>query len=750
MRHSVLFGIQSALARIIATLAAIGTLVPVMAQDASRPAVEDAAPESRMTVEELARSARESVVVVSHFDRNGEQEGLGAGFVVSEDGLIATSLHVIGEARPVSVELANGRRFDVVGIHAWDRMLDLAIVRIEASDLKPLRLGDSDALRQGARVVAMGNPLGLTRSIVQGVVSARRDFDGVEMIQLAIPIEQGNSGGPLLDLSGRVHGILTMKSMLTANLGFAMPVNALKSLLEKPNPVPMNRWVRIAALNPKEWHSVMGARWTQRGGAVTVQGRGTGFGGRALCLSRHDVPRGAYDVAVTVKLDDESGAAGLAFASDGDQKHYGFYPTAGKLRLTRFEGATVFSWTILAEVSSPHYRMGDWNRLLVRVDGDRIRCYVNGEQVIDTTDNALRGGTVGLAKFRDTHAQFKQFAVATELPVQLFAAEPELAKAVSEFVDGSGGSDDALWRRLVVDGADSRRLFLEKARELEHRAQKLRDTADQLHRESVARELVDVLKSTNDGGGLLAAALLISKLDNPDLELEPYRRQVADMAVELRSELPADADAAARLRRLIEYLFVENGFHGSRTDYYNRANSYMNDVLDTREGLPITLSVLFLELAHQIGLKEVAGAPLPRHFMVKFTPKDGEPQWIDVFDGGAVLSREQLKQRFESTLGEVAEASLAATATHRQIIARMLRNLLGIVGEGQSAAMSLRYLDVMIALEPENVMERLNRARVRLLAGERQGAKADLKVVIDAEPAGVDLDKLMELYRSLP
>jgi len=102
------------------------------------------------------------------------------------------------------VQLSNGRRYEVSEVHAWDRKLDLAVVRIEASNLPALPLGDSDALKQGASVVAMGNPLGLDRSIVQGVVSAKRDFDGLEMIQLAIPIESGNSGGPLLDMHGRV------------------------------------------------------------------------------------------------------------------------------------------------------------------------------------------------------------------------------------------------------------------------------------------------------------------------------------------------------------------------------------------------------------------------------------------------------------------------------------------------------------------------------------------------------------------
>src|SRR5216117_2854980 len=174
------------------------------------------------SVEALAQSTRQSVVVISHFGRDGKEDGIGAGFIVSSNGLIATSLHVIGEARPITVQLANGKRYDATEIHAWDRKLDLAVIRIAAQKLPALPLGESDALKQGTPVVAMGNPLGLEHSIVQGVVSPKRDFDGVEMIQLAIPIEPGNSGGTLLDMQGRVQGVLTLKLAVTANLGFAM------------------------------------------------------------------------------------------------------------------------------------------------------------------------------------------------------------------------------------------------------------------------------------------------------------------------------------------------------------------------------------------------------------------------------------------------------------------------------------------------------------------------------------------------
>src|SRR5262249_1540293 len=153
------------------------------------------------------------------------------------------------------------------------------LLRIDTKGLTPLELGDSAKLKDGQPVVAVGNPYGLAHSVVSGVVSGKRDIDGRATIQLAIPIEKGNSGGPLLDTQGRVQGLISMKSLVTANLGFAVPINSLKPLLQKPNPVPMARWVTIGTLNPKEWTTLFGATWRQRNGRILVDGRGGGFGG---------------------------------------------------------------------------------------------------------------------------------------------------------------------------------------------------------------------------------------------------------------------------------------------------------------------------------------------------------------------------------------------------------------------------------------------------------------------------------------
>ncbi|HUS34118.1 MAG TPA: tetratricopeptide repeat protein [Verrucomicrobiae bacterium] len=671
------------------------------------------------TVAEIADKARNSVVVITQRARDGSVEGVGSGFVVSRNGLIATSLHVIGEGRPIEIRFADGKKYSATEVHAWDRKLDLAVIRIGESNLPALKLGESSEVKQGASVVAMGNPRGLTHSVVQGVVSAFREFESGRMIQLAIPIEPGNSGGPLLDANGRVIGILEMKSAVTENLGFATPVDALKTLLDKPNPVPAERWITLGALDPRKWKPVYGASWTRRAGEIRVSGAGTGFGGRSLCFYQPAPPALPYEVSVTVKLDDEAGAAGLIFAADGGDQHYGFYPSAGQLRLTRFDGPDVFTWKILEQKPSAHYRPGEWNNIRVRVEKDSIRCFVNDELAIESKDTAVRNGGVGLAKFRQTQAQFRNFEV----------------RSVKDKADPKT--------------EDARANLLAEARQREMQAADLRKRADDLHLTEVRDALVAELKNADAKIDLFKCALLVARLDNPDLDIEPYRAEVADMAAEISRSIPNDATAATKLDRLIAFLFRENGYHGSRSDYYNRANSYINEVIDDREGIPLTLSILFIELAERIGIKGVAGVPLPGHFMVQFAPRGENAKYIDVFEGGRTGDRAQANEWAQSHSEVPIFEEHFRAATKKEMIVRMLRNLIGLSNPAESPAQALRYLELVTAITPEDPADHWRRAVLRYQVGNVDGAKEDLQWLIDKQPEGVNMERVQELYRSL-
>ena len=165
------------------------------------------------------------------------QRGKGSGFIVTKDGYILTNNHVVEGADKIKVTLLDGRSFDAKKI-GQDPTFDLAVIQIKAPDLPVLLLGDSDATEVGEWVVAIGNPLGFENSVTAGVVSAKNrtlqapgvNFQG--FMQTDAAINPGNSGGPLIDLSGRVIGINTAIVPYAQGIGFAVPINMAKQIMD--------------------------------------------------------------------------------------------------------------------------------------------------------------------------------------------------------------------------------------------------------------------------------------------------------------------------------------------------------------------------------------------------------------------------------------------------------------------------------------------------------------------------------------
>jgi regulator of sirC expression with transglutaminase-like and TPR domain len=689
------------------------------------------------SVADLAAKAKPSVAVVTFAGRDGTPAGIGTGFVVDPAGLVATNLHVIGEARPITVRLGE-KDYPVSAVEATDRAADLAVLKIDAKDLPVLPLGDSKAMREGQDLVALGHPRGLEHSVVRGVLSGRREIDGRELLQLAIPVEPGNSGGPVLDLRGRVVGLMTMKSAVTDNLGFAVPIESLKPLLDQPNPVPIDRWLTIGRLDPKAWTPLFGGNWRQRAGRIDVDGPGAGFGGRTLLLSTQDVPAPPYELAVTVKLGDESGAAGLVFGSDGDERHFGFYPSSGALRLSRFDGPDVFSWQVLEQVPSKAYRPGEWNTIRVRVEPDKVTGFVNDAQV---TELAVRvpPGKVGLAAFRGTKAEFKRFRVGKE--IESDTPTDEVKSRVLASLDDldpdrppRGEDVDA----LLKDADAAPDLLEAEARRLERKAARVRQLAAAVPR----RKVLDELKALGESESpdLLRGALLLAKLDNPEVDVASYLDAARRLADEAKALAPADARERDRLAALDRLLFEQLGFHGSRTNYYHRSNSYLNEVIDDREGLPVALSVLYIDLAKRLGLT-VEGVGLPGHFIVRFVPKDGEPELIDVFDRGKRITRADAEKRAGEPLSDDAFAAVGTA----DVLDRMLRNLLNLARSAEDSEATLRYTEAALALRPGSAADRLTHAFVCVNTSRFDEALADCDRLLGDAPEGLDLSRVSEL-----
>lgn len=707
-----------------------------------------AAEDNSQSIQQVAKNARDSVVVVTTKGREGKDFGMGTGFAIRPD-LIVTNLHVIGEARPISIKTRDGNRVDVVEVFASDATFDLAILRIDQKNKLPvLQLGD-DSLEVGQPVVGIGHPLALKDSVVSGRVAGDERLRAIDLWQLEMIIEPGISGGPLLNMDGRVNGIISMKSMQKDAFGFAIKVEQLKRVLESPNPISMEQWETIGRIDPSRWEAKMGGNWRERRGIVKVDAPGDGFGGRSLLLRTDEAPEVPFEIAVSVKLRKESGAAGLVFHSDEDDKHYGFYPSNGGIRLTSFEGPSVFNWNIIRDIRTKHYQAGDWNELKVRVEEKKIIGFVNGQEVMRVTDVRLPPGSIGLCKFRDTSAEYKNFRFGKS--VSNLSLSPEKQIEIEKQIDGLSDRSNLLDIDLLGQSTEvMQRLEIleQKAKSLEQQAADLRGVGKDIHFASVCNELAELVSVPKDENiDLLRATLLIAKLDNAELDIDAYIERVDGMVAAVRKQLSKDASAEQQLSMLDDFLFKQNGFHGSRTAYYTAANSYLDRVIDDREGLPITLSVLYISMAKRLDLK-VVGVGLPGHFVVRHEP--GGPdnsenhQLIDVFDRGERMSRNQANAAIVKATGRAPRDAAFASASNRSILVRILTNLSTLVPQAEMDK-GLPYIEALVALQPEISRWRALRGVLRHQTGRTKAGIDDFDWLLEKKPDDIDLNQVQSM-----
>jgi S1-C subfamily serine protease len=190
-------------------------------------------------VADVVKRSSDAVVLIVISNSAGQETALGSGFLISADGQIITNYHVVKEARSAIVKLSNGAFFPVNSIVASDADKDLAIIKVNGRNLPFLQIGDVEGLHVGDHVVAIGSPLGLEGTVSDGIVSALRDIGKTKWIQTTAPVSHGNSGGPLLDMSNHVVGVITwgVNLQLGQNLNFAAPANEVTALLSGPTPV---------------------------------------------------------------------------------------------------------------------------------------------------------------------------------------------------------------------------------------------------------------------------------------------------------------------------------------------------------------------------------------------------------------------------------------------------------------------------------------------------------------------------------
>ena len=249
---------------------------------------------------------------------------------------------------------------------------------------------------------------------------------------------------------------------------------------------------------------------------------------------------------------------------------------------------------------------------------------------------------------------------------------------------------------------------------------------------------------------LARACLLIAQDAYPGLDVERYLGEIESMALRLRARLKNATGAEPRVVALNEFLFEELGYWGNTGDYYDPRNSYLNDVIDRKTGIPITLSILYMELGRRIGLP-LEGVSFPGHFLVRLRLRGGM-LILDPFSGGAPQSEDDLRQRLKRVIPEGAAADVSVAelpldqflepASNRQILARLLRNLKGIYRETDKPERLLQVLDRMLVISPDAAGELRDRGYVYQRLECWRPALKDLTDYLAREPEAADVDEV--------
>ena len=224
--------------------------------------------------------------------------------------------------------------------------------------------------------------------------------------------------------------------------------------------------------------------------------------------------------------------------------------------------------------------------------------------------------------------------------------------------------------------------------------------------------LQELIRQPQDQIDLARAALLVACEAYPDLDIAHYLALLDDLARTASDRMRPSDGAFSRLQVLNGFLFDELGFRGNEEDYYDPRNSYLNNVLDNRLGIPITLSIVYIAVAERAGL-QVSGIGMPGHFLVKHSGANGDII-LDPYLRGIPLSSNELRQRIQAFGGETADAAryLSAT-TKRQIISRLLSNLKRIHRASGAHDAALGVVEMILAMNPWDLDELRDRGMIQ-------------------------------------
>jgi regulator of sirC expression with transglutaminase-like and TPR domain len=262
---------------------------------------------------------------------------------------------------------------------------------------------------------------------------------------------------------------------------------------------------------------------------------------------------------------------------------------------------------------------------------------------------------------------------------------------------------------------------------------------------SPRQRFAEMVKAGEEKLDLAEAALVISQEEYPLLQTLPYTVRLDALANHVKGAIGVRHEPLVGIGAMNRELFEEEGYVGNKDDYYDPRNSFLNEVMDRKIGIPITLSLLYMEVARRAGLP-VAGIGLPGHFIVRYLAPD-RSYWIDPFHQGAFLSEEDCRERVQRIYGGRMpfRQDYLKPMTSFSILSRLLYNLKNIYVESKSHAKALAVIEKLVLLNPAKWEEVRDRGLVLYQLKNYKAALQDLEVYLQNAPQAQDREDLLKL-----
>lgn len=248
---------------------------------------------------------------------------------------------------------------------------------------------------------------------------------------------------------------------------------------------------------------------------------------------------------------------------------------------------------------------------------------------------------------------------------------------------------------------------------------------------------------------LARSALIVALSEYSDLDPSEYLRRLDDLAARLRTSLEATTSNEDKIHAINSLLFTEEGFRGNADDYYDARNSFLNEVLDRRLGIPITISIVYLEVGRRAGVP-FYGIGLPGHFIVGL-PSGNDRIFIDPFNGGRILTEEDCRELSQAywTASRPFDRRYLEPVWPKQILVRLMRNLKAIYWQTESQDKAWQMIEWILILDPDAVAELRERGLIREAIGDPSGAVADFTRYLRLVPEGDESAAVRQKIESL-